>query len=102
DLFIPGRRGRDARFACRLFERRGIRIAERDEFRVSAERETGEMILQRDTAATDDRDAESFSGHGGLELLNPISSPRRVASHFHGNAHALITAAASPLHWQMA
>ena len=64
DLLVVRGGDGDPRFAAGLFERRGIRVAERDDLRIRAKREAGEMILQRDAAAADDGDAKRGIGHG--------------------------------------
>jgi hypothetical protein len=50
----------DARRARGLFQRRRIRVAQRHDLRFRAKREPGEMILQRNSAATDDGNAQCF------------------------------------------
>ena len=60
DLLVVCRRHRDPGLLPSPFQRGRIGIAESADAHVRAKREAGKMILKRDAAAANDRDAKSF------------------------------------------
>ena len=68
DFFMLCRSDRHAGLLPGALQRGCIGVAERGHLHIGAQRETGEMILQRDAATTDDGDIESAGRrHGEVE-----------------------------------
>ena len=76
DFLVAGRGGGDAGLLPGAFERGGIRVAERDDLGVRAKGESGEMVLQRDAAATDDGEVELLHLSGQNLMSGEYVGPR--------------------------
>ena len=59
DLAVIGRSDVDARLAPGLFQRGGVGVAECGDLRIRAERQAGEMVLQGDAPAANNRNSNS-------------------------------------------
>ena len=62
DLFVAGRRNVDAGLLASAFECRRVGVAQRDDSRLPAHCQSGQMVLKSDPAAADDGKIQS--GHG--------------------------------------
>lgn len=76
DFLVAGGGGGDAGLLPGAFERGGIRVAERDDLGVRAKGESGEMVLQRDAAATDDGEVELLHLSGQNLMSGEYVGPR--------------------------